>query len=164
MRRFLRPWLRLVCMRRLWPIDFAVAGWRVGMKRRAVGSSSGTMRRGPYEAFGFLGPRHQVVDVSSEVAVGQLREQVAQIGTGLDATRLAGADQAGEAGPVSAALVMARCPAGFWQGQNPERGRIGHCDGSWPGCGWRFRTVARQSIRSIDERGGWNRCRRGHLR
>ena len=41
-----------------------------------------------------------------EMAVGELREQIAHIGIGFDAVHLARADQAGEAGPVPAALVM----------------------------------------------------------
>ncbi len=35
--------------RRPRPIEFPLAGCRYGMKRRAVGSLSGTTRRGPYE-------------------------------------------------------------------------------------------------------------------
>lgn len=41
------------------------------------------------------------------MAIGQLDEQIAQIGIGFDAVHLAGADQAGEAGPIAPALVMA---------------------------------------------------------
>ena len=50
-----------------------------------------------------IGPWHQSVGVAGEMTIGQLREQIAQIGIGLDAVHLAGADQAGEAGPVAAA-------------------------------------------------------------
>jgi hypothetical protein len=38
----------LAGMRRLRPIEFQLAGFGDGMKRRAAGSSSGTTRRGPY--------------------------------------------------------------------------------------------------------------------
>jgi len=51
-------------------------------------------------------PWHQRVDVAGEMTIGQLCEQIAQIGIGLDALHLAGCDQAGEAGPVSAAFVV----------------------------------------------------------
>jgi hypothetical protein len=46
-------------------------------------------------------PGHQGVDVLVEMAVGELREEVAEMGAGVDAVQLAGAGQAGEAGPVS---------------------------------------------------------------
>lgn len=42
------------------------------------------------------------------MAIGQFREKVPQVGIGFDAIHLAGADQAGEAGPVFSALIMAR--------------------------------------------------------
>ncbi len=40
------------------------------------------------------------------MTIGQLREQIAQIGVGFDAVHLAGTDEAGEAGPVPAAVVV----------------------------------------------------------
>jgi len=40
------------------------------------------------------------------VAIGESGEEIAQIGVRLDTVHLAGADQAGEAGPVAAALVV----------------------------------------------------------
>ena len=54
-----------------------------------------------------MGPWHQRVDVLGEVTVGDADEEVAQVSIRLDAIHFAGADQAGEAGPVAAALVMA---------------------------------------------------------
>ena len=51
-------------------------------------------------------PRHHDVNVTSEMASGQFREQIAQIRIGFDTVHFAGADQAGEACPVSTALVM----------------------------------------------------------
>ena len=47
------------------------------------------------------------MDVFVEVAVGQLGQEIAKVGVGLNGARLAGADQAGEAFKVPAALVMA---------------------------------------------------------
>lgn len=46
-------------------------------------------------------PWHEGIDVAGEVAVGQLSEQVAQIGIGFDAVHLAGANETGEASPVA---------------------------------------------------------------
>jgi hypothetical protein len=51
-----------------------------------------------------VGPWHQRVDVLVEMAVGEPDEDIAQIGIGLDAVRLTGADQTGEAGPITTAL------------------------------------------------------------
>ena len=42
------------------------------------------------------------------MAVGEPDEEIAQIGIGLDAVHLAGADQAGEAGPITTALIVPR--------------------------------------------------------
>ena len=53
-----------------------------------------------------MSPRHQRVDVFIEMTAGQLRKQVFQIGIWLDAIHFAGADQAGEARPVSTAFVV----------------------------------------------------------
>lgn len=69
-------------------------------------------------------PRHQGVDVSDEVTVGEAGEEIAQIGIGLDAVHLASADESGEPGPISATFIVTR------------KKRI---DGSWSGCGWQFR-------------------------
>ena len=52
-------------------------------------------------------PRHELSDVLVEMAVGQPGEQILEVGIGFDAVHLGCADQGGEAGPVSAALVMA---------------------------------------------------------
>ncbi len=49
---------------------------------------------------------HEGIAVVGEVAVGQLREHVAQIGVGFDAVHRAGPGHVGVAGPVPAALVM----------------------------------------------------------
>ena len=54
-----------------------------------------------------IGPGHERVDVLVEMAIGQLGEEITQIGIGFDAVHLACADQAGEAGPVAATFVMA---------------------------------------------------------
>gem|GEM_PF-6037225 len=40
------------------------------------------------------------------MAVGEPDEEIAQVGTGFDAARLAGADQTGEARPIAATLIM----------------------------------------------------------
>lgn len=53
-----------------------------------------------------LGPWHQRVDAFVEVSLGEAGKEISQVGIGFDAVHLAGADQTGEAGPVSTALVM----------------------------------------------------------
>ena len=53
-----------------------------------------------------MSPGHQRVDILVEMAVGELGEEIAQVGVGFHAVHLAGSDQAGEAGPVPAALVV----------------------------------------------------------
>ena len=53
-----------------------------------------------------MGPWHQRVDVLGEVTVGDADEEVAQVSIRLDAIHFAGADQAGEACPVPATLIV----------------------------------------------------------
>jgi len=64
-----------------------------------------------------MGPRHQGIDVSVEVTLGQLGEEITQIGIGFDAVHLAGADRAGEAVFWPGGGVFQRssqtCPAAF---------------------------------------------------
>ena len=64
-----------------------------------------------------VGPWHKGVDVLVEVAIGELGEEITQIGIGFDAVHLAGADRAGEAVFWPGGGVFQRssqtCPAAF---------------------------------------------------
>ncbi len=64
-----------------------------------------------------VGPRHQRIDVLVEMAAGEPGEEIAQVSVGFHAVHLAGADQAGEARPGTAALVVVGKIADILQAQ-----------------------------------------------
>jgi len=54
-----------------------------------------------------ISPGHEGIDVAGEMTVRQLREQIIQVGVGLDAIHFTSADQAGETGLIFPTLIMA---------------------------------------------------------
>jgi hypothetical protein len=63
------------------------------------------------------------------MAIGNTFNGLAQTGIWIDAVHLAGFDHESHSNPSSTTFILTRCPAGFWQGQKPERGRRGQsCD------------------------------------